>query len=62
MNDIQIGEKRTCLIFYGLLEQPIRVNEIKRRVDGICQKSQTQCLRILNATVLSDDKSWTRRQ
>lgn len=47
LQDLQLAEKWTYLILYGLLEGPMRFNEIKRRVDGISQKVLTQCLRNL---------------
>ncbi|NGZ88542.1 winged helix-turn-helix transcriptional regulator [Duganella aceris] len=45
--DLQLAEKWTYLILYGLIERTMRFNEIKRRVEGISQKVLTQCLRNL---------------
>lgn len=47
LQDLQLAEKWTYLILYGLFERPMRFNEIKRRVEGISQKVLTQCLRNL---------------
>jgi DNA-binding HxlR family transcriptional regulator len=45
--DLQLADKWTTLILHGLLEQPMRFNEIRRKVDGISQKMLAQTLRSL---------------
>ncbi|WP_295809705.1 helix-turn-helix domain-containing protein [uncultured Nitratireductor sp.] len=42
-----IGDKWTSLIIGRLHEEPLRFNELKRRVDGISQKVLTASLRAL---------------
>ncbi len=42
-----IGGKWTVLIVPALLDRPLRFGELKRRLDGITQKSLTQVLRQL---------------
>jgi DNA-binding HxlR family transcriptional regulator len=43
--DLQLADKWTTLILYGLLQGPLRFNEIRRRLDGISQKMLAQTLR-----------------
>jgi DNA-binding HxlR family transcriptional regulator len=43
--DLQLADKWTTLILHGLLEQPMRFNELRRKVDGISQKMLAQSLR-----------------
>lgn len=43
----QITDKWSILILSLLCKEPFRFNEIKRNMDGITQKSLTQCLRRL---------------
>ncbi|AUH01098.1 transcriptional regulator [Prodigiosinella confusarubida] len=43
----QIADKWSVLVLNVLCENPLRFNEIKRRLDGITQKALTQCLRRL---------------
>lgn len=43
----QITDKWSILILSLLCKEPLRFNEIKRNMDGITQKSLTQCLRRL---------------
>jgi DNA-binding HxlR family transcriptional regulator len=43
----QITDKWSVLILNVLCKQPLRFNEIKRNMEGITQKSLTQCLRRL---------------
>jgi DNA-binding HxlR family transcriptional regulator len=43
--DLQLADKWTTLILYGLLAGPMRFNEMRRRVDGISQKMLAQSLR-----------------
>jgi len=43
----QITDKWTILILTVLCKGPLRFNKIKRNMDGITQKSLTQCLRRL---------------
>ena len=43
----QITDKWSILILSVLCKEPLRFNEIKRNMDGITQKSLTQCLRRL---------------
>lgn len=43
--DLQLADKWTTLILYGLLEGPLRFNEIRRRIDGVSQKMLSQSLR-----------------
>ncbi len=43
----QIADKWTILILAILCAEPLRFNEIKRRLDGITQKALTQTLRRL---------------
>lgn len=45
LSDLQLTDKWTTLILHGLLEQPMRFNAIRRRVDGISQKMLAQNLR-----------------
>jgi len=45
LSDLQLSDKWTTLILHGLLEHPMRFNEIRRRVDGISQKMLAQTLR-----------------
>jgi DNA-binding HxlR family transcriptional regulator len=56
LDQLQITEKWTFLILYGLLDGPMRFNQIKRRVEGITQKMLTQSVRTLerNGLVLRD--------
>jgi DNA-binding HxlR family transcriptional regulator len=42
-----IGSKWTVLIIPALIERPLRFGELRRRLDGITQKSLTQALRRL---------------
>jgi DNA-binding HxlR family transcriptional regulator len=42
-----IGSKWTVLIVPALLDRPLRFGELRRRLDGITQKSLTQALRQL---------------
>jgi DNA-binding HxlR family transcriptional regulator len=42
-----IGSKWTVLIVPALIERPMRFGELRRRLDGITQKSLTQALRQL---------------
>jgi DNA-binding HxlR family transcriptional regulator len=42
-----IGSKWTVLIVPALTERPLRFGELRRRLDGITQKSLTQALRQL---------------
>jgi DNA-binding HxlR family transcriptional regulator len=42
-----IGSKWTVLIVPALLDRPLRFGELRRRLDGITQKSLTQALRHL---------------
>lgn len=54
----EIASKWVILVLGVLCEQPLRFNEIRRRIEGITQKSLTQCLRrlerdgILSRTIL----------
>ena len=43
----QITDKWSVSILFALCSKPLRFNEIKRCMDGITQKSLTQCLRRL---------------
>ncbi|MES2742098.1 MAG: helix-turn-helix domain-containing protein [Pseudomonadota bacterium] len=43
----QIADKWTILILTILCAEPLRFNEIKRRLDGVTQKALTQTLRRL---------------
>jgi DNA-binding HxlR family transcriptional regulator len=43
----QIADKWSVLILTALCKQPLRFNELKRRLDGITQKALTQALRRL---------------
>ena len=43
----QITDKWSILILSVLCKEPLRFNEIKRNMNGITQKSLTQCLRRL---------------
>jgi DNA-binding HxlR family transcriptional regulator len=43
----QIADKWSVLILAALCPQPLRFNEIRRRLDGITQKALTQALRRL---------------
>ncbi|OLO06253.1 MarR family transcriptional regulator [Salinicola socius] len=43
----QITDKWSVLILTALCEKPLRFNELKRRLEGITQKSLTQALRRL---------------
>ncbi|MCF4998160.1 transcriptional regulator [Pseudomonas syringae] len=43
----QIADKWSVLALSALCERPLRFNELKRRLDGITQKSLTQTLRRL---------------
>lgn len=43
----QITDKWSILILSVLCKEPLRFNEIKRKMNGITQKSLTQCLRRL---------------
>jgi DNA-binding HxlR family transcriptional regulator len=43
----QIADKWSVLILSLLCKQPLRFNELKRRLDGITQKALTQTLRRL---------------
>jgi DNA-binding HxlR family transcriptional regulator len=43
----QIADKWSILILAALCKQPLRFNEIRRRLDGITQKALTQALRRL---------------
>ncbi|MFS8324590.1 MULTISPECIES: winged helix-turn-helix transcriptional regulator [Halomonadaceae] len=43
----QIADKWSILILAALCEKPLRFNELKRRLEGITQKSLTQALRRL---------------
>ncbi|MEG3130888.1 helix-turn-helix domain-containing protein [Pantoea cypripedii] len=43
----QITDKWSILILSALCKEPLRFNEIKRSMNGITQKSLTQCLRRL---------------
>ncbi|MFS2222568.1 winged helix-turn-helix transcriptional regulator [Pantoea sp. B65] len=43
----QITDKWSVSILFALCSKPLRFNEIKRSMDGITQKSLTQCLRRL---------------
>ncbi len=43
----QITDKWSVLILAALCKQPLRFNEIRRRLDGITQKALTQSLRRL---------------
>ncbi|MFC6301835.1 transcriptional regulator [Pseudomonas sp. CCM 7893] len=43
----QIADKWSILILAALCKNPLRFNEIKRRLDGITQKALTQSLRRL---------------
>ncbi|CAM3778265.1 helix-turn-helix domain-containing protein [Rahnella bruchi] len=43
----QITDKWSILILSVLCKEPLRFNEIKRNINGITQKSLTQCLRRL---------------
>ena len=43
----QITDKWSVLILNVLCKKPLRFNEIKRNMEGITQKSLTQCLRRL---------------
>jgi DNA-binding HxlR family transcriptional regulator len=45
LSDLQLTDKWTTLILHGLLDQPMRFNAIRRRVDGISQKMLAQTLR-----------------
>ena len=49
----QITDKWSILILPLLCKEPLHFNEIKRNMDGITQKSLTQCLRRLEATASS---------
>lgn len=42
-----IANKWTCLLLGALAHGPVRFNELRRRLDGITQKSLTQSLRNL---------------
>lgn len=42
-----IGSKWTVLVVPALIDHPMRFGELKRRLDGITQKSLTQALRQL---------------
>jgi DNA-binding HxlR family transcriptional regulator len=42
-----IGSKWTVLIVGALIDQPMRFGELRRRLDGVTQKSLTQALRQL---------------
>lgn len=42
-----IGSKWTVLIIPALVDRPLRFGELRRRLDGITQKSLTQALRRL---------------
>lgn len=42
-----IGSKWTVLIVPALIDRPVRFGELRRRLDGITQKSLTQALRQL---------------
>jgi DNA-binding HxlR family transcriptional regulator len=42
-----IGSKWTVLIIPALIDRPLRFGELRRRLDGITQKSLTQALRQL---------------
>src|ERR1051325_605830 len=42
-----IGSKWTVLIVPALIDRPLRFGELRRRLDGITQKSLTQALRQL---------------
>src|SRR5512142_777987 len=42
-----IGSKWTVLIVPALMDRPLRFGELRRRLDGITQKSLTQALRQL---------------
>lgn len=59
LSDLQLSDKWTTLILHGLLEQPMRFNEMRRRVDGISQKMLAQTLRSMerNGLVHRDVKS-----
>lgn len=43
----QIADKWSVLILAALCPQPLRFNEVRRRLDGITQKALTQALRRL---------------
>ncbi|KKX68459.1 hypothetical protein PU99_02920 [Pseudomonas putida] len=43
----QIADKWSVLILTALCKQPLRFNELKRRLDGVTQKALTQALRRL---------------
>ncbi|APR39816.1 winged helix-turn-helix transcriptional regulator [Paraburkholderia sp. SOS3] len=43
----QLADKWTFTVFLALRDQPLRFNELKRRVRGITQKALTQSLRRL---------------
>ncbi|QWT20183.1 helix-turn-helix transcriptional regulator [Bacillus sp. NP157] len=43
----QIADKWSILILASLCATPLRFNEIKRRIDGVTQKTLTQALRRL---------------
>jgi DNA-binding HxlR family transcriptional regulator len=43
--DLQLADKWTTLILYALLQQPLRFNALRRKVDGISQKMLAQTLR-----------------
>nr|WP_261436643.1 helix-turn-helix domain-containing protein [Serratia proteamaculans] len=43
----QITDKWSIIILSVLCKEPLRFNEIKRNMNGITQKSLTQCLRRL---------------
>lgn len=45
--DLQLADKWTTLILYGLLQGPMRFNELRRSIDGISQKMLAQTLRSL---------------
>jgi DNA-binding HxlR family transcriptional regulator len=42
-----VGSKWTVLIIPALIDRPLRFGELRRRLDGITQKSLTQALRQL---------------
>ncbi len=43
----QIADKWSVLVMAALHDEPLRFNEIRRRLEGVTQKALTQCLRKL---------------
>ena len=43
----QLMDKWSVMVLYGLRDGPLRFNALKHALDGVTQKSLTQCLRRL---------------